>query len=315
MVVPRRAFLFPGQGAQYVGMGQEIARRYPEADRVLAEAEAALGFALRRLLFEGPESELARTEITQPAILAVSLAVLEVLRRRGLEPDAALGLSLGEYGALVAADSLPFPDVVPLVRDRGRFMQEAVPEGRGGMLAVLGLDAEEVVAALAEVRSGVVELANDNAPGQLVVGGETAALAEARAKLLARGARRVVPLEVSAPFHTSLLRPAAERLRERLSAVRVAPPRLPVLANVTALPYPADADEVRRLLVAQVDHPVRLAPSLRRLLDDGFEVFCEIGPGKVLSGFVRRLDRQARVFTTDTVADLEALLAAAEEVC
>jgi [acyl-carrier-protein] S-malonyltransferase len=309
----RCVFLFAGQGAQVVGMGRDLYERYPEARDVFDAADRELGFPLSRLCFEGPAEELSRTENTQPAILTVSLAILRVLERHGVRPDCALGLSLGEYGAHVAAGSLAFPEVVSLVRDRGRYMQEAVPEGEGGLLAVIGLSAEAVEEACRRVQAGVAEPANFNCPGQVVVGGDRAGLAAVQEELLRLGARRVVPLDVSAPFHTSLLTPAAERLARRLETVAVRRPAIPVVANRTARPTPADA--VRELLVEQVNHPVRMEESLRWVLDQGVERFVEVGPGRVLSGFVRKLDRNVPVHATDSVEALESLLAAVGEVC
>ncbi|BDG60613.1 ACP S-malonyltransferase [Caldinitratiruptor microaerophilus] len=293
------AFVFPGQGSQYVGMGQALAEAYPAARRRLEEAGEALGMDLMRLLFEGPEDALAETENTQPAILAVSVACLEVLRQEGLEPEVAAGLSLGEYSALVAAGALEFATAVQVVRQRGRFMQDAVPLGVGGMAAILGLDTV-VVEAICEQARGVgwVEPANYNCPGQVVVAGEVAAVDRAVQLAKEAGAARAVKLAVSAPFHTRMLAPAADRLAEVLAAVPIRPARIPVVANVTAEPV-QDPEEIRTLLIRQVASPVRWEQSVRRMVADGVDTFVEVGPGRALSGFIKRIDRRLKVFNVE----------------
>lgn len=293
------AFVFPGQGSQYVGMGRQLAEGYPAARRRLEEAGEALGMDLMRLLFDGPEEVLAETENTQPAILAVSVACLEVLTREGLEPEVAAGLSLGEYSALVAAGALDFPTAVQVVRQRGRFMQEAVPLGVGGMAAILGLDAVVVEAICEQARdAGWVEPANYNCPGQVVVAGEAAAVDRAVQLAKEAGAARAVKLAVSAPFHTRMLAPAAGRLAEVLAGVPIRPARIPVVANVTAEPV-QDPEEIRTLLIRQVASPVRWEQSVRRMIADGVDTFVEVGPGRALSGFIKRIDRRLKVLNVE----------------
>lgn len=293
------AFVFPGQGSQYVGMGQALAEAYPAARRRLEEAGEALGMDLMRLLFEGPEEALAETENTQPAILAVSVACLEVLRQDGLEPEMAAGLSLGEYSALVAAGALEFATAVQVVRQRGRFMQEAVPLGVGGMAAILGLDAAVVESICEKAReAGWVEPANYNCPGQVVVAGEVAAVDRAVQLAKEAGAARAVRLAVSAPFHTRMLAPAADRLAEVLAAVPIHPARFPVVANVTAEPV-QDPEAIRTLLIRQVASPVRWEQSVRRMVQEGVDTFVEVGPGRALSGFIKRIDRRLKVFNVE----------------
>lgn len=320
----RTAFLFPGQGAQAVGMGADLARAYREAREVFDEADAALGFPLSTLCFEGPAERLQETPITQPALLTASVAVLRVLERYGCRAEAAAGLSLGEYTALVAAGALSFSDAVVLVHQRGRFMEEAVPPGQGAMAAVIGLERERLEALCREAAAAapappgggpaVVEAVNYNCPGQIVIAGHAAAVALAGDLARAAGAKRVLPLAVSGPFHSRLMAPAAARLAEVLDRVPFADARFPVVSNVTG-GYVMAAEEIRRLLVKQVASPVRWEEGMRRLLADGFDRFLEVGPGNVLGGFMRRIDREARVEGVQDLAGLERLLELQGEVC
>ncbi len=279
------AFVFPGQGAQYVGMGADLAAHYPEAREVFARASAAAGFDILRLCAEGPEEALRSTANTQPAILAASLACLATLP---IEPACAAGLSLGEYTALVCAGALSLEDAVRIVRLRGLFMQEACAGRDTMMAAVLGLSGDAIAALCAEHADlGVVEVSNFNSPGQVVIAGDAAAVRTVLAAARERGARRAVPLAVSAPFHTSLMRPAAERLAEHLERVPIQPARIPVLANVSAAPVRGPA-EIRRALLAQVASPVRWEQSVRAMHRMRVRLFVEVGPGTVLSGMIRR---------------------------
>lgn len=294
------AFLFAGQGAQKVGMGLAYCEFSSGAKEVFATAERSLGYDLAAVVREGPESRLAETEITQPAILAASLATARALAEEGVVPDAAAGLSLGEYGALVVAGSLDEEAAFPLVRDRGRFMQEAVPLGEGGMIAVLGLTSGEVEEIAASLPAGYVAVANYNCPGQVVVAGDRPGLAAFREAAAAR-AKRLVDLAVSAPFHCALLEPAGRALADRLGGIELLPASFPVVANVTALPMPAEPAEMKDILSRQVFQPVRFEESLAWMLSQGVDTFIEVGPGTSLGGFVRRLDRSATVYATDTV--------------
>jgi [acyl-carrier-protein] S-malonyltransferase len=301
------AFIFPGQGSQRVGMGQAFAAADPIARETFAEADAALGMPLSRLCFEGPEGDLTLTEHTQPAILTVSVAIARVLEARGWRPDFYAGHSLGEYSAHVAAGTLAFADAVRTVRNRGRYMQEAVPVGTGAMAAILGLDAETVAAACAEAAQGeVVSPANLNAPGQVVIAGTTAAVERAGAAAKARGAKRVIPLAVSAPFHCALMAPAEARLAPELRALAVQAPRRPVVANVDAEPKRDGASAIEAL-VRQVSGAVRWEAVVRRLASEGVRTYVEVGPGTVLAGLVRKIDRDARVASLEDPAGLEAL--------
>jgi [acyl-carrier-protein] S-malonyltransferase len=289
-------------------MGRALAEAFPVARQTLEEADAALGRPLTRLLFEGPEEELRITWNTQPAILATSVACLRVLAEQvPLEPRAMAGHSLGEYTALVAAGSVGFADALRVVERRGRFMQEAVPLGTGGMAAVLGLEADQVAAICAAVsREGaVVEMANDNSPGQVVISGHTAAVEEASRRVKEAGAKRSVPLPVSAPFHCSLMVPAGERLAAVLAGVDVTSPRCPVVANVDAQPH-GSAESVRERLTQQVSRPVRWQACVKALAALGTEVFVEVGPGKVLSGLVRRILPAATVANVEDPTSLAA---------
>ncbi|AEG15831.1 malonyl CoA-acyl carrier protein transacylase [Desulfofundulus kuznetsovii DSM 6115] len=308
------AFIFPGQGSQYVGMGRQMYECFPAARRTFEEADSSLGFTLSRLCFEGPAEELQHTVNAQPAILTVSVACLRVLQEKGVVPDVAAGHSLGEYSALVAAGAMTFADAVKIVRKRGQFMQEAVPLGAGGMMAVLGLDvptAQEICRRASD--AGVVEAVNLNCPGQVVIAGETQALERACVLAKEAGARRCVPLAVSAPFHSSLMRPAGEKLARELEQVVVADPRFPVVANVTA-DYVTSKEEVKRLLVQQVYSPVRWEESMRRLIDGGIRAFIEVGPGTVLCGLLRKINRQVNCWSVQDPESLEKVLACLKEV-
>ena len=307
------AFVFPGQGSQRVGMGRALADAFPECRAVFDEADAALEEPLSRLCFEGPEDRLVLTENTQPAILAVSVAAARLLRARGIEPAFVAGHSLGEYSAHVAAGTIAFADAVRIVRRRGRYMQEAVPVGAGAMAAILGADEALVSRACVEAAEGeVVSPANLNAPGQIVIAGTRAAVARAgeRAKML--GAKRVVPLPVSAPFHCALMKRAEARLAPELQALPAQDPRVPVVANVDALPKTTGAASIAAL-VAQVSAPVRWHDVVRRLASAGVRAYVEVGPGTVLSGLVRKIHRGARSANLESPEDLETVEALVRE--
>ncbi|HIW48063.1 MAG TPA: ACP S-malonyltransferase [Firmicutes bacterium] len=308
----KTAFLFSGQGAQYVGMGQELAQNHPSVQAVFDAADAALGFSISDVCWK-EEAKLNETEFTQPALLTVSTAILTLLTEAGIHPDYLAGLSLGEYTALTAAGAIGFEDAVRLVQKRGRFMTEAVPAGQGAMYAILGLERDAVQKVCNELTlsMGYVAPANYNAPGQIVIAGLAAPTAEAAKQLKEAGAKMVVPLKVSGPFHTGLLKPAAEKLEEELEKITFGPLSVPVVSNFTALPYP-DSQSIRPTLIQQVMSPVRFEDSLRYLADQGVDTFIEIGPGKTLSGFVKRTVKGARILHVEDEASLTKTLSSLE---
>ncbi len=315
IIMGKVAFVFPGQGSQYVGMGRDFCRDFPEAADIFERADAALGFSLSRLCFEGPESELNLTVNTQPAVLTASIACLEVFRRAGApEPAALAGHSLGEYTALVAAGAVDFEDAVRLVRARGQYMQEAVPVGEGGMAAVIGLSVEEIerICKMASAY-GVVEAVNLNCPCQVVIAGSKYGLEAAEALAREAGAKRFMRLPVSAPFHSSLMKPAGDRLAADLAAVEIRDLRIPVVANVTAS-FVYSGREAKELLVRQVYSPVRWEESMLFLINRGFDTFIEVGPGKVLSGLIKKIDKEVKVYNIGDKDSLEKVLALAGEV-
>lgn len=282
------AFVFPGQGAQYVGMGKELAGAYPEARAAFTTASTVLGFDLTRLAWEGPDDQLKHTENAQPAILTASLASLEVIRARIPAPAITAGLSLGEYTSLVCAGALEFPDAVRVVRRRGEYMADAASGIKTAMAALMGIDGPTVERICAEARAhGVVEPANFNSPGQIVIGGEAEAVDHAIQLAKAAGAKRAVKLAVSAPFHTSLMRSVADRFAAVLEQVTISGARIPVVSNVTAQPV-RQGDEIRKLLIAQVASPVRWEQSVQTMAGRGVTTFVELGPGTTLSGLIRK---------------------------
>ncbi len=302
------AFLFPGQASQYPCMGQDLAANFAESRAVFEEADAALGFAISKLCFEGSEDALKLTENTQPAILTVSVAAYRALAARGIEPDFAAGHSLGEYSALVAAGALEFSEAVKLVRQRGRYMQEAVPAGEGAMAAILGLSPADVAEVCKKAAGGeVVSPANLNSPEQTVIAGDATAVKRAVEIASQAGAKRAVILAVSAPFHCSLLAPAQKRLEADLRAVKFSTPRFPIITNVDAEAI-TSGDEARESLLRQVTMPVRWLESVREMIEQGVNIFVEVGPGKVLSGLLRQIDRSVRCFNVEDAASLQATL-------
>ncbi|MTJ80443.1 MAG: ACP S-malonyltransferase [Telmatospirillum sp.] len=312
-----RAVVFPGQGSQAVGMGRELADAFQEARDVFGEVDEALKQKLSALMWEGPEGDLTLTENAQPALMAVSLAVIRILERQGnwtISGKAAMvaGHSLGEYSALAAAGTFSLADTARLLKIRGQAMQRAVPVGQGAMAALLGVEIDQAREIAAEASAGeVCEAANDNAPGQVVVSGARAAVERAMAISAARGFKRSVLLPVSAPFHCALMKPAADAMAEALAGVAMAAPVVPVIANVTAAPT-RDPDEIRKLLVAQVTGTVRWRESVIAMRDAGVDHLVEAGSGKVLAGLTKRIDKAIAAVSLNVPADIEAFLKASE---
>ena len=304
------AFVFPGQGSQKVGMGRALVDAYPICRQTFDEADAALGESLSAVILEGPEDRLTLTENTQPAILAMSTAACRLLESRGITPALVAGHSLGEYSANVAAGTFAFADALKIVRRRGRYMQEAVPVGTGAMSAILGLDADAVARACREAledaaaaEGDVVSAANLNGAGQIAIAGATDAVRRAGERAKALGAKRVIPLPVSAPFHCALMKPAETRLAPELRAMPARDPRVPIVANVDAEPKRTAADAIEAL-VRQVSAPVRWESVVQRLASEGVTTYVEVGPGTVLSGLIRKIHREAKVVSFGSPDDL-----------
>lgn len=299
------AFVFPGQGSQIVGMAHELATEYKEVQAVIDQADEKLGYKLSSLMFEGPQEELTLTYNAQPALLTSSIAILQLLKQAGIKADYTAGHSLGEYSALVAADAISFEDAVYTVHMRGKFMEEAVPAGVGSMAAVLGLEESLLKEACEEASSeaGPVQLANLNCPGQIVISGSAEGVSLASEKAKEKGAKRVIPLVVSGPFHSSLMKPAASKLQDTLSSIPINDSNVPVIANVDANEM-RSASEIPVKLVEQLYSPVRWEQSVEKLINLGVDTFIEVGPGKVLSGLIKKVNRRA---TTIPVYDKETL--------
>jgi len=302
------AFVFPGQGAQAVGMGKDVYDQFASARAVFDKADEALGISLSSLIFNGPDEQLKQTANTQPALLTVSIAFLQALEGKGLKADYVAGHSLGEYSALVAAGVMSFEDAVRTVRARGQFMERAVPGGTGSMAAVLGAEREALIKLCSDITAEgtAVELANVNCPGQIVVSGTAAGVQSVIDRGKEISAKRVIPLEVSGPFHSSLMRPAAEQLDEVLQKIELRDASIEVVANVTAEAV-TSAERIRGLLVEQVYSPVLWEDSIRYLLQQGVDTFVEIGSGTVLAGLIKKIDRGVRVISINQASSLDAI--------
>lgn len=299
------AFVFPGQGAQYVGMGQDFAEKYEVASKVFDEASEAIGYDMKELCFNGSDEELKKTENTQPSILTASYAIYKVIEEKGIVPHAVAGLSLGEYSALVASGAIDFKDGVKVVQKRGQYMQEEVPMGVGTMAAVLGLENEKVIEACQMAgATGVVEPANYNCPKQLVIAGEVAAVEKAVEHCKELGAKKAVMLPVSAPFHTSMLLGAGKKLGEELERIEIKKHNIPVVSNVDAK-YVDCHSTIKEKLIQQVSNPVQWENSVETLIDDGVEIFLQIGPGNALTKFIKKISKEVTVMNIENLESLD----------
>lgn len=309
------AFVFPGQGSQAVGMGKDLYEKYDAVQAIFQSADEALGFSITDLCFNGPEEELKKTYNTQPAILTVSVACYEVLKLHGIKPDIVAGHSLGEYSALVAAGSLAFRDAVQLVRKRGQFMQAAVPLGEGSMAAIMGLDRAKVVEICQQVEAegGAVQAVNFNCPGQIVIAGTTQAVEKANELLKAAGAKRAILLPVSAPFHSTLMQPAAQKLSTELEKVNIKEAAIPVVANVDGNPV-TQGGAIKASLVKQAASPVLWEDCVAQIAGQGVTTFIEVGPGKVLTGFTKKIAKEMETLNIEDTASLEKILDYFKEV-
>ncbi|WP_188396840.1 ACP S-malonyltransferase [Sporomusa sp. GT1] len=309
------AFVFPGQGSQTVGMGKDFYDKFDIVRDIFKSADEALGFSITDMCFNGPEEELKKTYNTQPAILTMSVACYAVLKQRGITPDIVAGHSLGEYSALVAAGALAFTDAVQLVRKRGQFMQEAVPLGEGSMAAIMGLDRDKVVEICRQVEAeaGVVQAVNFNCPGQIVIAGKTQAVEKANELLKAAGAKRAISLPVSAPFHSSLMQPAAVRLAAELDKVSVKDAAIPVVVNVNGQ-IVTQGEALKELLVKQAASPVVWEDCVAQIVNFGADTFVEVGPGKVLTGFTKKIAKDVETLNIEDEASLEKVLDYFKEV-